>query len=67
MKGGRGGGGAGVEDVRCLILEIRGHIEPRQTENECTLDAQAFKNLTSKIESDFLAGTVENDWRGVNT
>ena len=29
MKGGRGGRGAGVEDVRCLILEIRGHIEPR--------------------------------------
>ena len=29
MKGGREGGGAGVEDVQCLILEIRGHIEPR--------------------------------------
>ena len=29
MKGGREGGGAGEEDVQCLILEIRGHIEPR--------------------------------------
>ena len=31
------------------------------------LDPQAFKNLTCKIESDFLAGAVENDRRGVNT
>lgn len=68
MKGGREGRGWGGKRG-CTVSHIGNSWAHRTTVNwKCmNLDAQGFKNLTSKIESVFLAGAVESDLRGVNT